>query len=395
MIRFNSFFVIALVWEHCADARTATGGTLIRRTLTFPATLVLLLSFPTLCSAGSYTVTDLRFPGATGSVATGINASGQVVGYSQLLGDDGYQYPHAFMYDGAMHDLGTLGGAGSAANGINASGQVVGSSGSLLLGNDGYPVTHAFMYDGTMHDLGTLGGTTSSATGINVSGQVVGSSLMAGDQVTHAFMYDGTMHDLGTLGGTTSSATGINVSGQVVGSSLMAGDQVTHAFMYDGTMHDLGTLGGTNSFANGVNDSGQITGSAFPGGDSLSDAFLYDGIMHDLRPLGQIGGGSRGLGINASGQVVGISHFANQSSHGYLYDSVLGMVDLNSLIDPATGWLLSTPRAINDVGQIAGNGQLDGEARAFLLTPTPEPSTLALAMLGFVGLAAWRWCKRR
>ena len=352
MIRFNSFFVIALVWEHCADARTATGGTLIRRTLTFPATLVLLLSFPTLCSAGSYTVTDLRFPGATGSVATGINASGQVVGYSQLLGDDGYQYPHAFMYDGAMHDLGTLGGAGSAANGINASGQVVGSSGSLLLGNDGYPVTHAFMYDGTMHDLGTLGGTTSSATGINVSGQVVGSSLMAGDQVTHAFMYDG-------------------------------------------TMHDLGTLGGTNSFANGVNDSGQITGSAFPGGDSLSDAFLYDGIMHDLRPLGQIGGGSRGLGINASGQVVGISHFANQSSHGYLYDSVLGMVDLNSLIDPATGWLLSTPRAINDVGQIAGNGQLDGEARAFLLTPTPEPSTLALAMLGFVGLAAWRWCKRR
>ena len=309
MIRFNSFFVIALVWEHCADARTATGGTLIRRTLTFPATLVLLLSFPTLCSAGSYTVTDLRFPGATGSVATGINASGQVVGYSQLLGDDGYQYPHAFMYDGAMHDLGTLGGAGSAANGINASGQVVGSSGSLLLGNDGYPVTHAFMYDGTMHDLGTLGG--------------------------------------------------------------------------------------TNSFANGVNDSGQITGSAFPGGDSLSDAFLYDGIMHDLRPLGQIGGGSRGLGINASGQVVGISHFANQSSHGYLYDSVLGMVDLNSLIDPATGWLLSTPRAINDVGQIAGNGQLDGEARAFLLTPTPEPSTLALAMLGFVGLAAWRWCKRR
>src|SRR6185369_11174574 len=71
----------------------------------------------------------------------------------------------------SVTDLGTLGGRTSTATGINASGQVVGSS-SLMLG-DGTPV-HAFLYaGGKMMDLGTLGSTRSSASAINALGQVV------------------------------------------------------------------------------------------------------------------------------------------------------------------------------------------------------------------------------
>jgi probable HAF family extracellular repeat protein len=69
------------------------------------------------------------------------------------------------------------------------------------------------------------------------------------------------------------------------------------------------------------------------------------------------------------------------------------MQDLNSLIAPAPGWTLVEATAINDRGQIVGFGvNPDGQGRAFLLTPTPEPCTLALLAGGAIGLAA---CARR
>jgi hypothetical protein len=46
--------------------------------------------------------------------------------------------------------------------------------------------------------------------------------------------------------------------------------------------------------------------------------------------------------------------------------------------------VLSTPRDINDAGQIVGYGKYGGETRAFLLTPIPEPSMLAMAALGLL-----------
>ena len=106
-----------------------------------------------------------------------------------------------------MTDLGTLGGTYSVATGINNSGQIVGYADTAS------GQTHAFLYSGgTMTDLGTLpGGTYSFATGINNNGQIVGYSTTASGQ-THAFLYSGgQMTDLGTLpGGTNSWATGIN-----------------------------------------------------------------------------------------------------------------------------------------------------------------------------------------
>ncbi|HEY9727697.1 MAG TPA: hypothetical protein V6D50_14705, partial [Chroococcales cyanobacterium] len=56
------------------------------------------------------------------------------------------------------------------------------------------------------------------------------------------------------------------------------------------------------------------------------------------------------------------------------------MTDLNSLISPDSGWLLSGAQGINNVGQIVGDGYINNEFHAFLLTPVsetvpiPEPS---------------------
>ena len=54
------------------------------------------------------------------------------------------------------------------------------------------------------------------------------------------------------------------------------------------------------------------------------------------------------------------------------------MIDLD-LLAPANGYTLVQATGINDAGQIIAVGtDSQGDTHAFLLTPTPEPSTLAI-----------------
>ena len=56
------------------------------------------------------------------------------------------------------------------------------------------------------------------------------------------------------------------------------------------------------------------------------------------------------------------------------------MTDLNTLIDPSSGWMLEEATGINDNGWIVGYGYNSATGRydAVLLTPIPEPSAFAL-----------------
>ena len=150
---------------------------------------------PFLYSGG--VMNDLR-PAGVG-LAVAINNSGQIVGASSTNGPILRASPgsvqHAVVYSGGvLTDLGTLGGSLSVATAINASGQVAGYS----MRADG--TEHAFLYSGGfMLDLGTLGGPHSEASGINTSGQVVGYSLLAGG-ANSAFIYsNGVMTALNSL----------------------------------------------------------------------------------------------------------------------------------------------------------------------------------------------------
>jgi hypothetical protein len=46
---------------------------------------------------------------------------------------------------------------------------------------------------------------------------------------------------------------------------------------------------------------------------------------------------------------------------------------------------------INDAGQITGHGMVDGQERAFRLTPVPEPSVVLVAAAAATGA----WAARR
>jgi probable HAF family extracellular repeat protein len=338
--------------------------------------LVTLCSNPAPAARPTYSITDLGTLGGTYTTAIALNAAGQVTGIS----DTGQNSQNAFFYDGAIHDLGSLGGAYSVGFGINQSGHVTGYSESL----DEFAF-HAFLYDGMLHDLGTLGGATSFGYGVNASGQVTGSSTLGGElDETRAFLWTQAagMQNLGTLGGPFSAGHDINDSGHVTG-GLVNTDGEYRAFLYDGVMHDLGTLGGTYSYGHRINASGQITGTSMTA-EGAFRPFLYDGSMHDLGSLGGTRG--NGNGINSSGQVVGETQLAgDETTHAFLYTASQGMVDLNSLIDPLFGWELLHATAINDSGQIVGNGRFDGADHAFLLTPVqvPEPSSWVLVVAAF------------
>jgi probable HAF family extracellular repeat protein len=109
-------------------------------------------------------------------VAVAVNANGQVFGRSDTSDTMEGQPPHALSWTqaGGMVDLGTLvDGTFNQAYAVNASGQVVGFSETMEGQTHAFAWTQAF----GIVDLGTLvGGTFSQAQAVNDSGQVVGHS---------------------------------------------------------------------------------------------------------------------------------------------------------------------------------------------------------------------------
>jgi probable HAF family extracellular repeat protein len=302
-----------------------------------------------------YSVTDLVPPPPhfqTGAWA--INDAGQVAGFR-------HNPTEAALWNwvtGQRADLGWLPGDDrSEAFGINSLGHVVGRS-RYITGDLPY---HAFVYrNGEMIDLGLLpGGFFSQAFGINTSGQIVG--VADGD----AFLYSGgVMTDLQT----SAAASAINDSGQIAG-FMNVGGGAYHAFLYNnGQITDLGTLGGANSEATAINASGQIAGAADLATGATHAVLYSDGGIRDLGVLPGMNY-SKALGINASGQVVGISclDFTTGCVPFQWKNGV--MQGLNDLIPPDSPWGLILGNGINAAGQIVGQGLLGTQLHGYVLTP--------------------------
>jgi probable HAF family extracellular repeat protein len=331
-------------------------------------------------------ITDLgALPVDNNSAAGSINERGWATGQSQSSVLDpllGFPEFHAVLWrQGHIIDVGTL-ASGTESLGIylNNAGQVVGFSTISTEQNDplgffGFP-THTFIWqNGEKLDIGTLGG-SDAVPGASCSnppeGTIVGGSTTTttpnpdtGLPTADPFLWDhGKMTDLGTLGGTNGFAQCVNHRGQVIGGSSLAANPAAcnsggpgcHAFFWqDATMTDLGTLGGDTSEAIWLNEAGEVVGSADlagPSGNQTHDAVLWkDGKIHDL---GTVPGDpcSRGRALNARGQAVGGSSDCHNFLHAFVWDENSGMVDLNTVIPPDSGFQLTNAFNINDRGEI-------------------------------------------
>ena len=248
---------------------------------------------------------------------------------------------------GKWLDLGTLGGACSVATSVNADGQVAGHA-EVAKGD-----VHAFRWDQSsraMLDLGTLGGKSSYAQGINDRGDVVGYSETSNGEV-HAFVWladQRSMRDLGSLGGSHSRATSINNAGQVVGYSQTA-DQVDHAFVWDvatNRMTDLGTLGGPCSYAYDISDRGLVVGHSQTA-DGAVKAFRWTADTQLTAAVDSLESlVSYAFGVSARGDVNGYSQADGGRYHGFAADVASGSRDrlrrfsrrFQSCLQPPSGW---------------------------------------------------------
>jgi hypothetical protein len=317
-----------------------------------------------------------------------VNSAGTAVGYSSKYIGGTYAGQYAVRWDAsgtAETELGNLGAdpsgiASSSANAVNIAGTAVGYSEKYASGIDLGPRAVRWDASGTaVTELGNLG-TSSSAS-------------------TYAFAI--AVNSAGTTAGMADKYVGGINSGVRVVRWEASGTVPT----------ELGTLGtasngGAYAFANAMNDAGTVVGYAdkyVEGNYMGSRAVRWDASATAATELGNLGTDAEGytnanaMAVSADGTAVGSAGVfidGNWDSRAVMWGADGQAIDLNTLIDPASGWTLWEADSISDNGLwIAGlgtydpdgAGPLEGYTRLWMME-TPEPATLSLLALGGLGL---------
>jgi probable HAF family extracellular repeat protein len=179
------------------------------------------------------TLTLLDFPGFTQSRATGINNSGTVVGWGDILDADGNLLAyHGFTWkDGVFTQIDFATGGDTAVTGINERGDLVGAYDTGVTD----PIGHGFVIAGKQRisfDVPVSGVLVSQFNDISAKGEIVGTFVEADGVTQHAFLLVGSQFTQIDFPGAQliTTAWGINSAGQIVGNYQVTGPP-PHGFL--------------------------------------------------------------------------------------------------------------------------------------------------------------------
>lgn len=303
---------------------------------------------------GPYSVQDV---GPAQAVALGLNASGVVAGAAGAVGArSAFLTPFG---SGPQPLPGLVASPDTLATGVHPDGWAVGIS------VEGFYARAVTFQSGAAVDLAPAA-VLGEARAVNASGAIAGWTMGTG--VEAVVWRDGATQ---VVPGTSyAQAFAINDAGVVTG-TYYAADGKLRAFTWAAGSAPalLETLGGFTSEGHGINDAGDVVGDSMFASSFDEQPVLWraTGELVQLGTFGGAGGSARD--INDQGQIVGYALSAAGERRAFLSDDGGPLADLNDRLEPGSGWVLLSANAINDAGQIAGEGLFNGEPRAFLLTP--------------------------
>ena len=226
----------------------------------------------------------------------------------------------------------------------------------------------------TVTDLGAFGtGQISGATGVNAAGATSGTASVGGLSIAVESAPGGHFQTLNSLG-LSSSANGINANGDLVGSFFDSADHHSHAFRtVNGLAIDLGSFSGAkyegaDSRGVAINASGEVLGSARLR-DGSNVAFRV-GSSGQFAPIALPGGSlvGQGAGLNDNGTAVGSYLNAHGISRVFVAAEGSGGTDLLSHYATSGFGLNSYASAINNRGDVTGYGDFNGQSHAFFVS---------------------------
>ncbi|MEJ7846431.1 MAG: hypothetical protein WKF93_12380 [Acidimicrobiales bacterium] len=325
-----------------------------------------------------YEVIELATLGGPSSFALDVDEGGRAVGNAAVASGR----LHAVVWDraGNPRDLGILAGSNDFSRAYAvAGGLVVGES-----DNDSPRAFRTTVDPGPLEQLGTLGGATAVAHGVNADGMVVGASSNGSASRPFALLAGASDPvDLGSLDGRTTTpgrAWAVSEGGAVAGVSRNTAGvgQATRWRLHNGVRGPrlgapealVAPIDGTG-FSQGFAIDGQrrVVGEYAVGTDYRAVQWSREGTPRPLDSLGRRFARANDIAGGVTvGHVSGFYGFPTVDGRAVAWFGDQA-VDLNTRIEPATGWVLRSVEGRNAAGEMVGFGTRDGQSRAFLLVP--------------------------
>ena len=231
---------------------------------------------------------------------------------------------------------------------------------------------------------------------INDSSVVVGTYGL--NNKGHAFKWseEAGLMNLGSYDAMSADAIDINNHGDVLINAIGGGPVLEYeGYRYHATQTILHTNEGELRpiipeyhifHPSAVNEARQIAGMYTSIPNKQGNAYLWD-QEQGLKDLGLAGSYSAAMDLNDTGEVVGFTQLSDDPLDlaAFVYDDLNGSQLLKELISSGSEWFrIEMASEINNGGQILGiawKNQYFSSRAIVLLTPVPEPGTIAIGLI--------------